>query len=281
MHKLEERIRAWRQEWAAKLSREQLDELEGHLREELDRALAPALDLAWSGAVAKLGEPTVLAAEFAKVAPRPGWWPAPVVGFLAVVFTLLVVGTVPFMMRRGDTLLSVHVMFVTLGYGTTFLIGLLGVCFALVRPFADWHAGRARSLRRVAAPLALFAGACTLFGVILGMRWASQAWNAAWTWDSKEVGGLAVVIGNGALAVFLLLPRVPDSARMALALLNSLLVTLAWFHPLLGWGWGERVHSYGALPWAASAVLAMLIGQTILLLLALTPEHWLRRPSAE
>jgi hypothetical protein len=280
MHKLEQRIRAWRQEWAAKLSREQLDELEGHLREELDRALAPALDLAWTAAVAKLGEPTLLAAEFAKVAPRSGWWPAKVVGFLAVAMSLLIVSVIASRITPNDVLLGIHVMFATVGYVTTFLIGALGVCFALMRPFADWHAGRARSLRRVALPLALFAGTCTLLAAVLGMRWAAQRWGVAWSWDPKETGALAVVIGNGALAVFLLLRRVPDSARMGLALFNSLLVTLAWFGPFVGWGWGEMLHSYGAPSWAASALLGLLIVQTVLVFLALLPERWLRRPSA-
>jgi hypothetical protein len=277
MHKLEERIRTWRQEWAAKLSREQLDELEGHLREELDGALAPALDLAWTGAVAKLGDPALLAAEFAKVSPRSGWLPARIVGFLTVGLTLLIAALLPFLTRQGDALLGIHVMLVTLGYVTTYLIGMLGVCFALMRPFADWHAGRARSLRRVAVPLTMFAGVCTLLGVVLGMRWAAREWGVAWSWDPRETGGLAVVVGNGALAVFLMLQRVPDSARMALALVNSLLVTLAWFHPVLGWGWGEMPHSYGAPSWAAAVLLAALVGQAVLLFVALTPEGSLRR----
>jgi hypothetical protein len=280
MHKLEQRIRAWRQEWAAKLSREQLDELEGHLREELDRALAPALDLAWTGAVTKLGDPTMLAAEFAKVGPRAGWWPARVVGFLAVVVSLVIVGAITARIRPDDLLLGIHVIFATLGYVTTFLIGALGVCFALMRPFADWHDGRARSLRRVALPLALFAGTCTLFAVVLGMRWAALRWGMAWSWDPKEVGALAVVIGNGALAIFLLIRSVPDSARMGLALFNSLLATLAWFGANL-WGWGDRLHSYGAPSWAAPAVLATLICQALLVFLALLPERWLRRQAAE
>lgn len=280
MRKLEDRIGAWRQEWAAKLNREQLDELEGHLREELDRALDPALDLAWTGAVAKLGDPALLAAEFAKASPRSGWWPARVVGFLAVAMSSIIASVIATRITPGDVLLGIHVMFATVGYVTTFLIGALGVCFALMRPFAEWHEGRAQSLRRVALPLALFGGGCTLLAVVLGMRWAAQRWGVAWSWDPKEVGALAVVIGNGALAVFLLVRSVPDSARMGLAVFNSLLVTLAWFGANL-WGWGERLHSYGAPPWAATAVLASLIIQALFVFLAVLPERWLRRRIAE
>jgi hypothetical protein len=281
MHELEERIRGWRRQWVAKLSRAQLDELEAHLREELDHTLAPALDAAWADSVASLGDPNVLAAEFAKVRPDSGWLPARLVSALACGVTLLLLALFGLaMLRRGDPLLSAHVVLVTLGYLTTFLIGALGVCFALMRPFAEWHTVRSRSLRRVAAPLTVFGGGCTLAGMLLGMRWAAQEWGVAWSWDSRETGALAVVVGNGALAVLLMLPRVADSARMALALLNSVLVSLAWFHPLLGLGWGTR-HSDGIPTWAYPALLGALVAQAGLVLLAVTPERWLRRRATE
>jgi hypothetical protein len=281
MHELEERIRRWRRQWVAKLSRAQLDELEAHLREELDRTLAPALDAAWPDAVARLGDPNVLAAEFAKVRPDSGWLPARLVGALACGVTLLLFALFGLaMLRRADPLLSAHVVLITLGYLTTFLIGALGVCFALMRPFAEWHTVRSQSLRRVAVPLTVFGGGCTFAGMLLGMRWAAQEWGVAWSWDSRESGALAVVVGNGALAMLLMLPRVADSARMALALLNSVLVSLAWFHPLLGLGWGKP-HSYGIPTWAFLALLAALVTQAGLVLLAVTPERWLRRHATE
>lgn len=277
MHDLETRLRAWRRETATLLGnrREVLDELESHLREELEVELAPAVAQAWDRALAKLGDPRALAAEFAKATPPARWLPARLAWFAwAGLVLAIVVGAAPPIFARGDTLLAVHVLCVLTGYLGTLLVGALGVCFAAGRLFADWDAGRSRALRRVALPLVLFAGAFTLVGVGLGMQWAQRSWNVAWSWDSKEVGGLTVILANLILAVLLLWRRVPDRLLMGLALLNNILVGLAWFHPLLGIGWNGSLAAYG---WSAFAplLIAFLAVQAALAVLTALPATWL------
>jgi hypothetical protein len=133
MHDLEQRIREWRREVARQLDgrREVIEELESHLREELQQALAPVIDQAWTAALAKLGDPKVLAAEFAKLTPPTGWLPARLVGLGWIGITVLIVMLAPVavLVARGDPLLVTHISFVLLGYLSTLLVGALGICF--------------------------------------------------------------------------------------------------------------------------------------------------------
>jgi cytochrome c assembly protein len=280
MHELEQRIRQWRREVARQLDgrREVIDELESHLREELQRALAPAIDQAWTAALAKLGDPKMLEAEFAKLTPPTGWLPARLVGlgWIGIVAMVLVLAPVAILSARGDPLLVVHVSFVLLGYLATLLVGTLGICFAVARAFSDWHVGRSRSFRRIAFALTLFATGCTAVGVWLGMQWAQRAWAVAWAWDPKEVGALAVIAGNLALAGLLLWPWVSDRLTMAISLLNNMIVCLAWFHPLLGIVGRPGLHSYG---WSrfAPLLIAALVLQALFMIVAAAPAGWLRK----
>src|SRR5689334_11360573 len=78
---LEQQIQSWRQTIASQLGGdgrpEVVDELESHLRDDVEQLVragrAPAR--AWEIALAGLGEPQELAAEFRKSA-RPAWLPA-------------------------------------------------------------------------------------------------------------------------------------------------------------------------------------------------------------
>src|SRR5260370_30050969 len=79
MANLEERITQWRRELAESLggSAEVLEELEGHLRDEIGRLVQagqPA-EHAFDAAVTRLGAPQALAAEFARLAPPVSWLP--------------------------------------------------------------------------------------------------------------------------------------------------------------------------------------------------------------
>jgi hypothetical protein len=280
MHDLEQRIRQWRSQLAGQLKcrPEVLDELESHLREELDRSLAPALDQAWEASLAKLGDPRALAEEFAKVTPPIGWLPARCVALGSISIAPAMV-PVALLFARGDPLLVVHVAAVLLGYLATLFVGALGICFAVARPFSAWHAGRSRSLRSVALPLTLFGASFTGLGIGLGMQWAQREWGWAWSWDSKEVGALAVVVGNLILAGLLAWRGAPDRLLMAMALVNNVVVCLAWFHPLLGVVGPEALHAYG---WSAFApvLIAALVLQVALVVFVAIPANWLRQTDA-
>src|SRR3954471_17987552 len=80
MFDLESQIRGWRAELAAAMGdvAESLDELESHLRDDIDRRIRLGADApsAFEAARAQLGEAGRLAREFAKAGDRrwvPGW----------------------------------------------------------------------------------------------------------------------------------------------------------------------------------------------------------------
>src|SRR5262249_54274987 len=96
MFDLEERTRHWRQAQAHALGgrAEVLGELESHLREEVQRLVAAGQtpEIAWETALARLGDPRQLAAEFAKVSPPGalGWLPARVAVTVLAVLGLVI-----------------------------------------------------------------------------------------------------------------------------------------------------------------------------------------------
>jgi hypothetical protein len=244
----------------------------------LERALAPAIDQAWDAALAKLGDPRMLAAEFAKLAPPTGWLPARLVGlgWIGLVALIVVLAPIAILSAGGDPLLVAHVSSVLLGYLATLLVGTLGICFVVARLFGTWHVGHSRSFRRIAFALSLFAAGCTAVGVWLGMQWADRAFAVAWAWDPREVGALAVIAGNLTLAGLLLWPGASDRLTMAVSLLNNILVCLAWFHPLLGIAGRPEAPNDG---WSSFApfLIAALVLQALLLIIAAAPPGWLRR----
>src|SRR3954447_20894502 len=80
MFDLESQIRGWRSALAAAMGNapEPLDELESHLRDDIDRRMRLGADAqtAFEAARAQLGDAGRLAAEFAKTGERrwiPGW----------------------------------------------------------------------------------------------------------------------------------------------------------------------------------------------------------------
>ena len=71
----------------------------------------------------------------------------------------------------------------------------------------------------------------TTLGVLLGMVWAKIEWGRYWSWDSKEIGGLSVVVW---LACYLVAHRFFKSSErgvLAISMLGNIVVILAWFGP--------------------------------------------------
>src|SRR5688572_23863718 len=138
---LERQIRAWRETMASDLGAsgrpEVIDELESHLRDDVDQRLraghTPAQ--AWEAALARLGESQKLAAEFRKsppAAPPAPWLPArAAVVLLALCAVVLpVVLASRFGRPRVTVLLASHVYAVTIGYGAALAVGMTAVAAA-------------------------------------------------------------------------------------------------------------------------------------------------------
>ena len=142
MPDMETRIQEWKRSLVLAFggSGEFVEELESHLREEIDRltqAGRPA-DAALAAAQAKLGRPADLAAEIRRAVP-PGAVVAHPCGLYAArsLFGYLAWALVlPRFRQGGDVLLGLHIAAIVAGYAVGFYAGLLGICYV-----ACWLSG--------------------------------------------------------------------------------------------------------------------------------------------
>jgi hypothetical protein len=277
MHNLETSIADWRKTMIAvhQYTPGTLDELESHLRETVQELVRTGLDeaQAFDRAVAGLGSPLTLASEFEKLRPAL-WLPIKIVTAVIVALALALVAYLPFKMQSGawSLLLAVHVFTVTLGYTTTMLLGLLGICFVCQRCRSDFPASSQESLAQISAIFARVGAGLTLIGIVLGAIWAKVEWGRYWDWDGKEIGGLCILIW---LVCYLVAQRSRGMAPRALLLaciFGGNVVALGWFAP--NWLSGG-LHSYGT-----SAYAWLLLAGTVLsvsfILLGMAPAGWLR-----
>ena len=280
MFDLEERIRHWRQAQAHALGgrAEVLDELESHLREEVQRLVAAGQTpgSAWETALAHLGDPRQLAAEFGKVSPPGalGWLPARVAVTVLAVLGLGIAWLIGTNRLQGQfgVLLAVHVFTIILGYLTTFAVGFLAVWALLSRVAAGTAARQGEGFRAAAVALAATGLVLTAVGVVLGAWWAADNLGRFWGWDPKEIGGLSVLVWNAVLLLWLRYRPAAVLVGMVLAGVGNVIVSLSWFGPALL----DNRHSYGFGP----PLLGFVIVQIMLLLLALVPAGWLARQRA-
>jgi len=159
--------------------------------------------------------------------------------------------------------LSTHVITVTLGYGATFLAGVLGIFSTIQRIATGWTAASparrlaARSeqdeLYRMTYGVVCFALFFSFIGTVLGGLWADDSWGRFWGWDPKENGALMIVLWNAA-ALHARWDRWIGPRGFALFAIGGNIIT--------AWSWfgtnqlGIGLHSYGF----TSGVLMLLAG---------------------
>jgi hypothetical protein len=281
---LEKWIAEWRRTMMAesRVGRETIDELESHLRENVDQLVRSGIaePEAFRRAVIQLGNPPAIASEFQKL-ERSTWWPAtviPVIGVMAALALAMLLFS-RIQAGRSSLLLASHVFLVTLGYATTFLAGALGVCFVGQRCLWDLSPVQLRSLTRVTFILGCAAAGLTMIGVVLGMIWAKAEWGRYWAWDVKEIGGFTVIVWQ---AGFLFAHRTGVTARgvVVLSLLGNIVVSLAWF----GANLLDGLHRYGTASHGWLLLIAV-ISNLAVFIAGLAPAGWLRlrkeaRPAA-
>ena len=276
MHNLEKLIAEWRKTMMAapKVSHETLDELENHLRENVDHLVRSGMTgpEAFQRAVTQLGGAPAIASEFQKL-EHSTWLPVKVITGIGVLAAL----AMPILLiARFDAgqlsfLLASHVFMVTIGYTTTFLIGALGICFVGQRCFSDFSPLRLRSLTRVTFILGCIAAGLTAVGVILAMVWAKAEWGRYWAWDVKEIGGFTVIVWQ---ACFLFAHRFACGTAggvLIMSLLGNIVVGLAWFGSNLLGG----LHSYGTRNYSL-LLLAAVVSNFVFFVIGLAPPGWLR-----
>ena len=233
MPELEQLIAQWRRGLleTTGCSAEVLDELESHLRDEIQQLIATghAPEQALTLAAARLGNPRTLAAEFAK-AVKPGWLPARLVMIAAIVLGVLFLGYVfPRWQDHWGVILTAHVCAVTLGYTSLLLVGLLAVCYVARRPFRDLNTGQMKSLGRAAFTLTAASAMLTFIGILLGCIWANEHLGRYWGWDAKEIGGGCVLTWDCAMLLLLWARRAPERLAIQLGILGNVVVGVAWF----------------------------------------------------
>jgi hypothetical protein len=275
MFDLEKRIAAWRASMAASLGdkRDILDELESHVREQWHRLALEGLpaEQAWDRAVERLGRPTKLAAEFGKNdSAQPLGWAA---GWLVFsVYTLLGLGSMILVWRRGDQLLGIHVLSVTMGYGAVLAFGALAIWSFVSRAVGGWDATMAARLRWWGQRFCWAGLLLSALGVVLGALWAKENWGRYWDWDVKEIGGLSVVAW--AAASLWLLCRRPSLGALGwvIGLIGNMVVWSAWF--------GAKLISSGLHQYPEPTMVAFVLFMGVHALMLALALILAKRPSA-
>jgi ABC-type transport system involved in cytochrome c biogenesis permease subunit len=175
--------------------------------------------------------------------------------------------------------LSTHVVTVTLGYGATFLAGLLGTCAIAHLAWTGRGGLTAAGARvqdrlfRMTYGVICFALFFSFIGTVLGGLWADDSWGRFWGWDPKENGALMIVLWNAAV-LHARWDRWIGRRGLALFAIGGNIIT--------AWSWfgtnqlGIGLHSYGF----TSGVL-LLLGTYVASQLALVAAGWiLTRPVA-
>ena len=195
MRNREQLIADWRKTMmtAPNVGRETLDELENHLRENMDQLVRSGMTEpeAFQRAVSQLGGASTIASEFQKL-DQSTWLPVKVITGISVMsaLALAILLIARFDAGRSSFLLASHVFMVTLGYTITFLVGALGICFVSQRCFSDFSPFRVRSLTRVTFTLGCVAAGLTAVGLILGMVWAKAEWGRYWARSEEHTSEL-------------------------------------------------------------------------------------------
>ncbi|HUS35957.1 MAG TPA: permease prefix domain 1-containing protein, partial [Verrucomicrobiae bacterium] len=257
----------WRRSMRAKISADQIAELEDHLRErvaELMRGQVPVAD-AFHKAALELGSQTDLAAEFQR--GNTSWLPLKLA--MAVGAILIVVGVVLWIRissRPLGLVLGPHVFLITLGYGGALLIGCLGISYAAQRSIRDFTPTRAQSIARNTATLARLATVLTAIGFVFGMVWAHFAWDRAFSGDAKEIGALAVLASQICLIAAQRTNALSARAVMTIAIAVGVVCACAWFGANT-WMMNKSMHSW--------PLWIIVIPHLIALFAALLPSGWL------
>lgn len=236
MFELETAIRLWRQEMAAALGNrpEVVDELESHLREEMVRAslAGQPAETAWAAAVARLGSPAALAAEFAKT-PAAAWRWAPGWICAAVYLVVIVSAAIPMLgmisQRELGMILVPHVFFILAGYLATMTFGGLSAWLTVSRIWGGVTRRRIECLRWWGWRFALAATALCLAGFVFGSVWGRLTLGAFWTNDPREFGGVAMIVWNLLGLAWLARPRSVGRIDLALGLVGNCVVGVSWF----------------------------------------------------
>lgn len=149
--------------------------------------------------------------------------------------------TMPVLQAVLDTQfwLGTHVTTVTLGYSATFVSGLLGIAYLLLR---GGRVETRQEIYRMMYGVTCFGILFSFVGTVLGGLWADDSWGRFWGWDPKENGALLIVIWNALMLHARWDKLVGPHGFSMLAIGGNIVTAWSWFGTNeLGFG----LHSYG------------------------------------
>lgn len=202
--------------------------------------------------------------------------------------------------------LAAHVTTITLGYGATFMAGLLGILYVLLGLFTPLlsrqqgvsdnplrHTQAAQQLTHsvVESPISThnssastnlgaalsrtiygtvcFALLFSFAGTVLGGLWAERAWGRFWGWDPKENGALMVVLWNAIVVHALRGGLVRERGLANMAIFGNVITSFSWFGVnMLGVG----LHSYGFMDGGFRWLLLFVSSQFFIIGVGLLPQ---------
>ncbi len=199
---------------------------------------------------------------------------AGLIGFatLLIAHHLALAGDTLEMMRAvldSNFWLATHVVTVTVGYAATFLGGFLALIYVVRGVFTrSLDKTTADSLVRMVYGIICFATVFSFIGTVLGGIWADQSWGRFWGWDPKENGALIIVMWNSIILHARWGGLVKQRGLMALAIFGNVVTAWSWFGVnMLGVG----LHSYGFMDAAFWWLVAFVISQVAIILVAAVP----------
>jgi hypothetical protein len=270
---LEGLIAEWRRSLEAEeLGKDEVDELEDHLREKIANVCERGIEAERAFKLAKLelGSSESIVTEFRKI-DSGMWWPMRVAIPMLKVGTALVAGFLIAQVQRSevfDPLLAAHVFVIIMGYSTALTCGAIGGVFVLQRSFMEVPLQKVEQTVRQMEGLFVIAGSLTAIGIILGAIWSDAVLHILWQGDPREIGGLWVLFWS---VLFVLLARFRKvSARvvMLLGVFGNIVVSFAWLGPFAFSGSHD--------PFRRAQLYALVLVHVILLMIGLLPAKWIR-----
>ena len=236
MFNSEEAIVKWRRQMRAAGVRNSrsLDELEGHLREDIRilKLRGTPDEQAFQLAVVRLGNHGSVSAEFGKV---HGAWGFPLtIGVVLWIITatwLAVALTKEWFAGKVSVLLSAHIFTLTTGYGAALLSGAFGIYWLIREFFRPLPTAGQQNLNRAGGFFSYLALALVAIGFFLGGLWSHPQLGHYGVSDPRAIGALGVLIWLTALCLLVRFYQPRGHTMMLLCIVSNIAITLAWFGP--------------------------------------------------
>jgi hypothetical protein len=234
MFKLEQSIAKWRRQMLATGVKTPvpLDELENHLREDIEALVAAGQseDRAFQLAVSRLGSAGSVRTEFNKVKlPARG---AVKVGSFILILTVSLLAILELrriFIGQSRLLYDAHMLSLTAGYFAVLMTGGFGIYYVCCRLAQPLSAAREEGMNRAVFLFSRLSAGFVFAGLVLGMIWTKQNRGSYFPGNPSAVGCGYVLVWLLASCVIQRFSRVTFRVTALLSVGGNILVSLAWF----------------------------------------------------